>query len=66
MRRSARLPPTSRQTVLDRTARAWAAVDHSAVAQGFLRAGLSLALDGSEDHLLGREVRDIWRELGMA
>eukprot|EP00969_Alexandrium_andersonii_P208758 9220147-Alexandrium_andersonii.AAC.1 len=55
LRRSRRILPASRQAILDRTVRAWEAVDHESVSQGFKHAGLSLALDGSEDHLLGHE-----------
>eukprot|EP00969_Alexandrium_andersonii_P266863 11793723-Alexandrium_andersonii.AAC.1 len=65
LRRSRRLPPTSRQTILERTARAWDAVDHGRICDGFLHAGLAWALDGSEDHLFGFEVKPFWEQLDM-
>eukprot|EP00969_Alexandrium_andersonii_P046189 2026589-Alexandrium_andersonii.AAC.1 len=55
LRRGARVPSTSRQTVLSRAAEAWQRMEHDAVSRGFVHAGLANKLDGSEDHLLGFE-----------
>ena len=65
LRASKRLPSVTRQTVLNRAAQCWSHVDHAKVSQGFLAAGISIALDGSEDHLLGQEVVELWNTLDM-
>eukprot|EP00969_Alexandrium_andersonii_P316152 13967452-Alexandrium_andersonii.AAC.1 len=65
LRRTRRMPSTSRQTIMERAARARAAVDHRRVSDGFLHAGLALSLNGDEDHLLGYEAKAFWEELDI-
>ena len=51
---------------MDDVGEAWRQCDHSAGVRGHKFNGLSVALDGSEDHLLAREAAAIWKELDMA
>eukprot|EP00969_Alexandrium_andersonii_P091510 4039113-Alexandrium_andersonii.AAC.1 len=50
---------------MGRAALAWQCMDHDAVSRGFVHAGLANRLDGSEDDLLGFEVKELWEELDM-
>ena len=60
-----KLPSTSRHTALDRTLLRGGEVGHGCVLQGFNEAGLVNALDGTEDCLLGHEVRGLWAQLDI-
>lgn len=51
--------PPRRQDVIDWVSAAWAAVDAESIKRSFLRAGISNALDGSEEELLGPDVPHI-------
>ncbi|CAJ1382060.1 unnamed protein product [Effrenium voratum] len=65
LRRGYALPCTSRQTVLSRAVDCWRQVKHDKVADGWLAAGLTNALDGSQDHLISRVCLPFWTELQM-
>ena len=56
----------SLQAVVNDVGEAWRLCDHKAGVRGHKFNGLNVALDGSEDHLLGREAATIWKELDMA
>lgn len=53
------------QDVLQDVSGAWRMVNHASGVLGHKRTGLSVALDGSEDHLLTREARECWQALNM-
>jgi hypothetical protein len=53
------------QDVLEDAAAAWKSVDHRQGVAGHLRNGLSIKLDGSEDHRLSREAAVFWQAAGM-
>ena len=38
---------------------------HLRAVRGYKYTGTMVALDGSEDHLICREAKDFWNELGM-
>ena len=38
---------------------------HLAAADGYKKTGITVALDGSEDHLIQREAREAWNDRGM-
>ena len=40
-------------------------LDHSAAVRGHKRTGLSVSLSGNEDHLINRDARVFWDELGL-
>ncbi|CAE7467252.1 pip [Symbiodinium sp. CCMP2592] len=65
LRRGSVLPCTSRQTVLSRAVDSWRQVQHDRVSEGWVAAGITNALDGSDDHLLSRVVLPFWAELQM-
>ena len=68
LRRSRRVPSTSRQRVLERAHGSWIrGVNHERIAtQAFKENALSNTLDGSEDHLISRRNLVFWHELDMA
>jgi hypothetical protein len=53
------------QQVLDDLCGAWRTVDHTKGLRGHQKTGLSVALDGSEDHLVTREARLFWLAADM-
>ena len=53
------------QEVYDDVVATWRSLNHSRGVLGHKRTGLSVALDGSEDHHLTREARDFWKLLNM-
>jgi hypothetical protein len=53
------------QEVYEDVVATWRSLDHSRAVLGHKRTGLSLALDGSEDHHLTREAREFWHALNM-
>ena len=59
------LPCTSRQTVMDRAARAWHSLTVRDPLLEWKQDGCMNALDGSEDGLIGRDLAALWRELQM-
>lgn len=54
------------QQVVNDVAATWKVLDHKKAAIGHKRAGLTIALDGSEDFMVTREARLFWNEGGMA
>ena len=54
------------QDVVNDLCGAWRSLDHRMGVRGHLHNGLTIALDGSEDHLLAGEARHCWHECGMA
>jgi hypothetical protein len=52
--------------VIEDVAATWVALDHTAGVRGHLRNGLSIALDGSQDHLVSRTAAELWLRLGMS
>jgi len=54
------------QEVVDDAAAVWRAVDHNQGVQGHKRTGLSISLDGTEDHMARREAAMFWFEPGHA
>ena len=48
------------QQVVDDLCAAWRAVDHFRGVRGHRSVGISVALDGSEDHLITRDAGDLW------
>ena len=54
------------QDVVNDLCAAWRTVDHTMGVRGHLQNGLTIALDGSQDHLLAGQARNCWQELGMA
>ena len=65
LRAGATMPSTSKQTVLNRTVKAWQKVDHARVSQHFVGVGFANNLDGSEDKALNSNVMQIWFDLEM-
>lgn len=55
----------SPQDVLDDAARTWRLLNHVAAVEGHWRTGLSNKLDGTEDHMIIREARELWLEADM-
>ena len=53
------------QEVLDDVCATWRSLNHLRAVAGHQRNGLSVALDGSEDHLIAREARALWYEAEM-
>jgi hypothetical protein len=53
------------QEVYDDVVATWRSLNHSRAVLGHKRTGLSVALDGSEDHHLTREAGDFWKLLNM-
>ena len=53
----------TRQQIIDDVCAVWRGLDHSQGVRGHKRTGLSVSLDGSEDHLLIRDARLFWDEL---
>ena len=53
------------QHLLDDVVATWRSLDHMAGVAGHKRNGLSVSLDGTEDHLISREARRLWFEAGM-
>ena len=43
----------------------WRSLDHTKAVSGHARTGLSVALDGSQDHLVAREARECWLALNI-
>ena len=66
LRRGSVLPCTSRQTVLSRAVDSWRQVQHDRVSEGWVAAGITNALDGSQDHQVSRVVLPFWAELQPA
>lgn len=54
------------QEVLDDVVATWSVLDHTKGASGHKRNGLSIALDGSEDHRISRIALECWEAVGMA
>ena len=54
-----------REDVVTDAALTWRALDHTKVAEGHLRNGLTNALDGSQDEELSDVVKGWWAELGL-
>ena len=54
------------QEVLDDVVATWRSCGHSRCVDAHKRVGISNALDGSEDHLITREARELWVAAGMA
>ena len=48
------------QQLLNDVVATWRSLNHRACVQGHKRTGLSVALDGSEDHLIARTAREFW------
>ena len=65
LRAGAKMPSVSKQTVLNRAAKAWQKVDHERVSKHFVGVGFANNLDGSEDKVLNSNVRQIWYDLEM-
>ena len=55
----------TRQQVIDDVVAVWRGLDHAQGVHGHKRTGLSVSLDGSEDHLINREARVFWDELAF-
>ena len=55
----------SREDVVNDAVSTWSALDHPAVARGHVRNGLTNDLREGQDHLLSRDVREIWDQCGM-
>lgn len=53
------------QEVLDDVAATWLTLDHTEGVRGHKRTGLSVKLDGSEDHMITREAGEFWKECQM-
>ena len=53
----------TRQAVVDDVVGVWRGLDHMEGVFGHKRTGLSVALDGSEDHMVNRDARVFWDEL---
>jgi len=53
------------QQLLNDVIATWRSLNHRAAATGHKRNGLSIALDGSEDHLVTRQARDFWALANM-
>ena len=53
------------QQLLDDVVATWRSLDHMGGVAGHKRNALSVALDGSEDHLISREARRLWFDAGM-
>jgi hypothetical protein len=53
------------QEVYDDVVATWRSLNHSRAVLGHKRTGLSVALDGPEDHHLTREAGDFWKLLNM-
>ena len=53
------------QDVINDVAATWKALPHDQGCLGHYRNGLSVKLDGSEDHLLSRDAAAFWKELDM-
>ena len=56
----------SLQALVDDACSAWRLCDHRKGVKGHRSTGLSIALDGSEDHLVSRDAGEFWWELNMA
>ena len=56
----------SRQEVLNDVTTAWQSMDHTRSVKGHLRTALSVRLDGTEDHEITGEAREIWVATDMA
>ena len=52
--------------VVDDVCAVWRSLDHTAGVAGHKRTGIANALDGSEDHLIRRQAKVCWNELGMS
>ena len=55
----------SLQLVLHDVEQAWCSVPHNRGVRGHKFNGLTNRLDGSEDHLISREAKNFWQEMGM-
>ena len=53
------------QDVINDVAATWKVLDHGQAVSGHKRDGLSVKLDGTEDHLIDRDARDLWHAAGM-
>ena len=66
LRRGHSLPCCSRQTILDRASDCWKQIKHETICEaGWVAAGLTNRLDGSQDQLISRVCRPFWIELEM-
>jgi hypothetical protein len=66
LRRSRRLPVSSRQAVLYRANDSWQLLNHERLAEkSWKNDGICNALDGTEDHLIRRQCMPFWIELRM-
>ena len=66
LRRSRKMPSTSRQTIMERAHHSWGLVPHEAIARkAFKENALSDDLSGSEDHMISRRNKVFWDELDM-
>jgi hypothetical protein len=64
--RPTKIPRRTRQILVDDITETWNAFDHNLGVVGHKQTGCTLALDGSEDHLIYHDLLPWWNELGMA
>ena len=64
--RPTKIPRRTRQILVDDITQTWNAFDHNLGVVGHKQTGCTLALDGSEDHLIYHDLLPWWNELGMA
>ena len=64
-RRPKKVPKCEKQHAIDRGSSAWESVDHGRGIRGHVKLGFTTALDGSQDHLLAKEVLPFWQSLDM-
>ncbi len=56
----------TRQQVIDDAVSVWLGLDHSQGVAGHKRTGLSACLSGADDHILNRDAKLFWDEIGFA
>ena len=65
LRAGARMPCSSKQTVLDRSVAAWDDLNHSRIRFGFVENMIASDLHGNQDHLIASKLAPIWTYLNL-
>jgi len=66
MRRSSGVPKAKEETCIDMMAEVLSRTElHLGAADGYKKTGFTVALDGTEDHLIVREAAVFWKEMTM-
>ena len=59
------VPPCDRNTMFRRAHASWVSLDHPAISDGFIEAGIAGRLNGSEYGCLSQDVAPIWKSTAM-